>query len=90
MTQQVDAVYEKGVLRPLRPLDLLEHQLVTVTVMETGSGIRRTSLDVEYIERLRKEAETAAPAPGLEEVRRRLSKIPGSMTADFVASREDR
>jgi hypothetical protein len=26
----------------------------------------------------------------LEEVRRRLSKIPGSMTADFIAEREDR
>jgi hypothetical protein len=26
----------------------------------------------------------------LEEVRRRLSKIPGSLTADFIAEREDR
>lgn len=32
----------------------------------------------------------AEPAPGLDEVRRRLSKIPGSMAADFIAEREDR
>jgi hypothetical protein len=32
----------------------------------------------------------AGPAPGMEEVRRRLSKIPGSMTGDFIAEREDR
>ena len=32
----------------------------------------------------------AGPAPGTEEVRRRLSKIPGSMTGDFIAEREDR
>ncbi len=31
-----------------------------------------------------------APAPGLDEVRRRLSKIPGSMAAEMVAYRGER
>ena len=28
--------------------------------------------------------------PGIDEVRRRLAKIPGTLTADFIAEREDR
>jgi predicted DNA-binding antitoxin AbrB/MazE fold protein len=46
--------------------------------------------DVDFVQGLRRRLEDTAPAPGLEEVRRRLSKIPGSMTADFIAEREDR
>jgi hypothetical protein len=46
--------------------------------------------DIEYPESLQRELLHAGPAPGIEEVRRRLSKIPGSMTADFTAEREDR
>ncbi len=34
MSKTVDAVYENGVLRPLEPLGLREHQRVTVTVEE--------------------------------------------------------
>ncbi len=41
-------------------------------------------------EGLRQRLAGAEPAPGLEEARRRLSKIPGPMTADFIAEREDR
>jgi hypothetical protein len=32
----------------------------------------------------------AGPVPSLEEVQRRLSKIPGEMTADFIAERRER
>lgn len=35
MNYQVPAVYEKGVLRLLEPLDLPEHTKVTVTVSKT-------------------------------------------------------
>ncbi len=87
---QVEAVYENGVLRPLKPLELAEHQRVTVTVTESPRSANRTQLDLTFIENLRKALQTAPPAPGLEEVRRRLSKIPGSLTADFIAEREDR
>ena len=89
MPIQVDAIYENGVLKPLQPLDLTEHEHVTVTVTKTQSGARPTQLDGAYLERLRQELRDAVPAPGLEEVRRRLSKIPGSMAAEFIAARED-
>ena len=39
MTRQIEAVYENGVLRPLEPLLLKEHQKVSVTVSDSGSGI---------------------------------------------------
>ena len=32
MTKRVEAIYENGVLRPLEPVNLLEHQRVTVTL----------------------------------------------------------
>ena len=86
MPLEVEAVYENGVLRPLQPLDLTEHEHVLVSVAKTPpSG--RSSLAVEYIERIKREQQDAEPAPGLEEVRRRLAKIPGSMAAEIVANR---
>jgi predicted DNA-binding antitoxin AbrB/MazE fold protein len=87
MPLQVDAVYENGVLRPLQPLDLREHELVVVSVTKTPPAPSRSSLAVEYIDKIKQEAEAA---PGLEEVRRRLAKIPGSMAAEIVAERGDR
>jgi hypothetical protein len=61
---------------------------VTITQAPNAPGF--SQLDTEYIESLRRKLAGAEPAPGLEEVRRRLSKIPGSMAADFIAEREDR
>lgn len=89
MPLQVDAVYENGVLRPLQPLDLKEHEHVVVSVVK--DQVRgRSNLAVEYIETIKRELEGAQPAPGHEEVRRRLAKIPGSMAAEIVAERGDR
>ena len=36
MDRTVAAVYEKGVLRPLEPLDLQEHQAVRIQVLSEG------------------------------------------------------
>jgi hypothetical protein len=44
-------------------------------------------LAVEYVEKIKRELQDAEPAPGIEEVRRRLAKIPGSMAAEIVADR---
>lgn len=88
MPLQVDAVYENGVLRPLQPLDLTENEHVLVSVVKVTSG--RSSLAAEYIERIKREQQDAEPAPGLDEVRRRLAKIPGSMAAEIVADRGER
>ena len=86
MVQQVDAVYENGVLRPLQPLALKEHERVVVSVATPAEPSR----DVEYVERLKKELEHEGPAPELEEVRRRLAKIPDSMAEFIIAQRGER
>lgn len=82
---QVEAVYQHGVLKPLQPLDLAENEHVSLLVTPTTD-----QADVEFTRALRSTLQDAGPAPGLEEVRRRLSKIPGTLTADFIAEREDR
>jgi len=38
MLNVVTAVYENGILRPLAPLPLLEHQTVQLQILETGSA----------------------------------------------------
>jgi predicted DNA-binding antitoxin AbrB/MazE fold protein len=89
MPLRVDAVFENGVLRPLQPLDLKEHEHVLVSVIK-DTAHDRSSLAVEYIEEIKRELQDAQPAPGLEEVRKRLAKIPGSMAAEIIAERGDR
>ena len=89
MPIQVDAVYENGVLRPLQPLDLKEHEHVLVSVVKDAAH-DRSSLAVEFIEKIKRELQDTQPAPGIEEVRRRLAKIPGSMAAEIIAERGER
>jgi predicted DNA-binding antitoxin AbrB/MazE fold protein len=38
MSIQMEAVYEKGVFRPLQPVPLAEHQRVTVTIDAADAG----------------------------------------------------
>ncbi len=90
MPLRVDAVYENGVLRPLQPLDLKEHERVLVSVVKAAPALGRSTLAVEYIENVKRELQDAEPAPGLEEVRRRMAKIEGSMAAEIVADRGER
>jgi predicted DNA-binding antitoxin AbrB/MazE fold protein len=87
---QVDAVYQNGMLKPLQSLDLAENERVVVSITQDASPAGLDQLDADFLQGLRRRLAGAEPAPGLEEVRRRLSKIPGSMTADFIAEREDR
>ena len=86
MTRSVTAVYENGVLRPLEPLPLKEHQRVSVTVSDPVE----CWLDHEYMEKVKKDVAAMGPAPSLEEVRRTLSKIPGNLSDDIRAERERR
>jgi predicted DNA-binding antitoxin AbrB/MazE fold protein len=87
MSLRVEAVYENGVLRPLQPLNLKEHEHVMVSVLKPEEEI--SDLDLDYIESVREECRRSGPAPGLEEVRALLGKIPGSMAADIIADRGD-
>lgn len=87
MSKRLEAIYENGVLRPLEPLDLPEHQRVTVILSESPvSGSEENWLDVEYLRLCAAEADENI---SLEAVREALGKIPGSLTADFIAEREE-
>ena len=89
MTKQVEAVYENGVLRPLEPLLLDEHQRVTVTVSAEEDPLAPI-IDHAFVERARKEVQAMGNIPNLEDVRKILSKIPGSLSEDIRIEREDR
>jgi predicted DNA-binding antitoxin AbrB/MazE fold protein len=43
MPRNIEAVYENGVLKPLSPLDLKEHERVRLTVEEGRNSVRATS-----------------------------------------------
>ena len=63
MQIQFRAVYENGVLRPLEPVELAEHQQVTITV-STDSEPRdlHPGLDGGYRETLRRQLKDAGRA----------------------------
>ncbi len=83
MTRSLQAIYEKGVLRPLEPLALKEHQQVTVTVSDEEADW----LDTAFLRYLETQADESVT---LEQVRSALSKIPGSMVEDFRRERDER
>jgi predicted DNA-binding antitoxin AbrB/MazE fold protein len=78
MHQQIDVVYENGVLRPLGPLPypLEEHQHLTVTV-ETPNGEGDWLADAD-------------PSVSLDAVRRALAHIPGTLAKLVDEEREER
>jgi len=85
MVRTLPAVYENGVLRPLQPLPLKEHEQVTITVSDSLSTAAEELLDHEYLASVDALDETE---PTLEEVRRALSKIPGKLSDDVRAERD--
>ena len=82
MRKSVEVIYENGVFRPLEPVELSEHQRMRVTLEEEADW-----LDIAYMEWCAREADDRVH---LDAVRQALAKIPGSLTADFIAEREDR
>ena len=89
MERHIEAIYENGVLRPLEPLDLVEQQRVRITVSDNGGDPLADLLDTEFMAWCAQEAQKS-PAPGIEEVRRMLSKIQGSMADVIIAERDER
>ena len=57
--------------------------------MHEEDQLSASRLDLDFLEWVRKESEKLPPPPGMEEIRRRLAKIPGSLTVDFFAEREE-
>jgi predicted DNA-binding antitoxin AbrB/MazE fold protein len=87
MIQNVEAVYEHGVLRPLEPLSLAESQRVKLTISDVSSG--RSQPDLGLVERARVEIADIKIPPTIEEVRSALSSIPGSLSQEVIAERGD-
>ena len=98
MIQHVEAIYERGVLRPLKPLPLAESQRVSVTISDSTASDSPASdstapcslSDPEFLDAIRAEAAALHDVTSLEEVQRAMSKITGSLAEDFVAERGDR
>ncbi len=79
MAKQVEAVYENGVLRPLEPLPLQEHQHVTVMISEAHAAIERTHMDMDYLAALRAEVAAVGPFATLDEIRKMSAKDTSSL-----------
>ncbi|MCX7421593.1 MAG: antitoxin family protein [Planctomycetia bacterium] len=73
MMQQIEAIYEDGILRPSQPLQLAQHERVQILVLPKGDD---DLFDSDF-------AMDQNPdlAPSLEEVRASLASIQGSMDA---------
>jgi predicted DNA-binding antitoxin AbrB/MazE fold protein len=81
MRHTIDAIYENGLLRPLEPLNLPDHERVSVTVeSNTDNGW----LDQDVLEWANKEGD---PSISLQDVRKRLSNIKGSLSDVVIAER---
>jgi predicted DNA-binding antitoxin AbrB/MazE fold protein len=90
MTKQVEAVYENGVLRPLEPLHLSEHQHVTVVISDAHDMAGRSHLDTSYITAARAEVAAMGRIPTLDEIHKITAKDPGSWADAIRAEREER
>jgi predicted DNA-binding antitoxin AbrB/MazE fold protein len=86
MEKTVQAVYEDGVLRPLEPILLEERQEVTVTISDQGNIPR----DHPLLASSEEWANAAGDQVSLDEVRRALATIRGSLSEAVIEERRDR
>lgn len=86
MEKTIQAVYEDGVLRPLEPIPLEERQEVTVTISDQGSIPRDHPLLASSDEW----ENAAGDQVSLDEVRRALATIRGSLSEAVIEERRDR
>ena len=86
LNQQVDAIYEDGVLKPLGPLSLAEHQRVSLVI--GGDDEERDGGDASDYQPLI--AEEGDPNVTWGEVQTLLAKLPGSLADDFDRERDER
>jgi predicted DNA-binding antitoxin AbrB/MazE fold protein len=86
MEKTIQAVYEDGVLRPLEPILLEERQEVTVTISDEGNIPR----DHPLLASSEEWANAAGDQVSLDEVRRALATIRGSLSETVIEERRDR
>jgi predicted DNA-binding antitoxin AbrB/MazE fold protein len=90
MTKQVEAVYENGMLRPLEPLSLEEHQHVTVMISQAHAAPERSHLDTDYLAAVRAEVAAMGRIPTLDEIHKITAKDTVSWAGAISAEREER
>lgn len=86
MEMTVQAVYEDGVLRPLQPVPFVDRQELTVTISDEGN----IPADHRLLVSPEEWANAASDDIGLDEVRRALSTIRGSLSEAIIDERRDR
>ena len=86
MEKTVQAVYQKGVLHPLEPLLLGERQLVTVTISDNIE----VSPDHPLLVSPDEWSDAAHDDITIEEVRRALATIHGSLSEAVLEERRER
>jgi len=86
MERRLQAVYKDGVLQPLEALPLQDKQQVTVTITDPAT----VGQDVAGYFSPEEWAEAAHDDISLDEVRRALSTISGSLSDAVIALRQER
>ena len=86
MKRRLQAVYTGGVLRPLEALSLEDNQQVTVTITDSTS----VGQDVTGYFSSEEWSEAAHDDVSLDEVRRALATMAGSLSDAVIASRQER
>ena len=86
MEKTVQAVYEKGVLHPLEPLQLGERQQVTITISDGIDDSSSHPLLVSPAEW----SHAAADDIGLDLVRQALASVHGSLAQAVLEERRER
>lgn len=84
--QQIHAIYENGVLRPLSPLNLAEHQEVSIVIRGRQDEVEGSDPtdDMPPI------ADEGDPDITWEQVHEALSSIPGNLSDDIIRDRDER
>jgi predicted DNA-binding antitoxin AbrB/MazE fold protein len=85
MTRTVQAVYENGMFRPLEPVSCRERERVFLTVVDAATA-EESLLDTEFLAYCETQADDAV---SLAAVRQALASIPGSLTDDIRAERDE-
>jgi predicted DNA-binding antitoxin AbrB/MazE fold protein len=85
MARTVQAVYENGAFRPLEPVPCREQERVVLTVENAGTAEDHL-LDSDFLAYCDTQADDTV---SLEAVRQALAKIPGSLTDDIRAERDE-
>lgn len=88
MTTQLEAVFQGGLLRPLQPLLLLENQKVSLTIATLPTTLEETDyIDLDLHRYCESRADESIT---LEQVRKELASISGSIADEIIADREER